>query len=209
MTDGPVGSEPLVVRPPTFDGSAAARIAEREFGKQGTVTELGGERDQNFRVDTDDGDAYVLKISSPADDAAALDLQTKALRHVYRSAPDLPVMQIVPTTDRSAWTAVNDGDETFLVRMFTHVPGRTASGSVLDEDALYAYGAVVARLGKALRGFFHPEAEYDIIWDLRHASELRSLLDSVADEDDATSPNASWNGSKRASNRCSTRFAHR
>ncbi|MFC4248755.1 aminotransferase class III-fold pyridoxal phosphate-dependent enzyme [Natribaculum luteum] len=181
MTDVPLGAEPLVAQPPTFDESKAARIAERSFGKRGTVTELGGERDQNFRVDTDDGEAYVLKISSPADDSTALDLQTKALQHVCRTDPDLPVMRIVPTVDGSPWTSVEDG-ETHFVRMFTHVPGQTASGEDLDYDSLYEYGAIVARLGKALRGFFHPDAEYDILWDLGHASELRSFLDSVADD---------------------------
>jgi hypothetical protein len=40
---------------------------------------------------------------------------------------------------------------------------------------------VVARVGRALRGFFHPAARYDILWDLRHTPRLRPLLDAVAD----------------------------
>jgi 4-aminobutyrate aminotransferase-like enzyme/aminoglycoside phosphotransferase len=182
MTNGPLGTEALVVQPPSFTVSKAAEIAEREFGKSGTVTELSSERDQNFRVDTDEGDAFVLKVSSSADDAAALDLQTEALRHVYRTAPDLPVMEIVPTVDGSAWTSVDDDGASHLVRMFTYVPGRIASGEALDEASLFEYGEVVARVGQALRGFFHPDAEYDILWDLEHAPELRKLLDSVTDE---------------------------
>ncbi|WP_199243358.1 aminotransferase class III-fold pyridoxal phosphate-dependent enzyme [Halopenitus persicus] len=163
-----------------MDERRAARIAEREFGKPGTATELGGERDQNFRIDVADGEAYVLKISSPADDEASLDLQTEALRHIQRADPDLPVMEPVPTTDGSLWTTIED-DETYHVRLFTHVPGRPVPGQDLDAEALFEYGAVVARLGKALRGFFHPDADYDVLWDLRHVPELRSLLDSVTD----------------------------
>ncbi|SEH43035.1 4-aminobutyrate aminotransferase [Halopenitus malekzadehii] len=178
MTDAATLIEPFVVQPPTIDERRAARIAEREFGTQGTATELGGERDQNFRIDVDDGEAYVLKVSSPADDEASLDLQTEALRHIQRTDPDLPVMEPVPTTDGSLWTTIED-DETYHVRLFTHVPGRPVPGQDLDAEALFKYGAVVARLGKALRGFFHPDADYDILWDLRHVPELRSLLDSV------------------------------
>ncbi|WP_411966116.1 aminotransferase class III-fold pyridoxal phosphate-dependent enzyme [Haloferax sp. YSMS24] len=182
MSDGPPGTEALVVHPPSYEISDAAEIADRVFGVSGSVTELSSERDQNFRIDTDEGDAYVLKISSPADDAATLDLQTEALRHVYRTDPDLPVMEIVPTVDGSAWTSVTDDDGVRnFVRMFTHVPGRIVSEETLDEDALYEYGEVVARLGNALRGFFHPNADYDILWDLQHAASLRSLLDSVTD----------------------------
>ncbi|USZ73715.1 aminotransferase class III-fold pyridoxal phosphate-dependent enzyme [Natronosalvus halobius] len=182
MTDASTLLEPFIVQPPTLEEQQAARIAEHEFGKQGTVTELGGERDQNFRIDVGDGEAYVLKISSPADDVSSLDLQTEALRHVHRIDPDLPVMEPVPTVDGSSWTSVDDG-ETYFVRMFTHVSGRTVSGEELDEDALYEYGAVVARLGRSLRGFFHPDADYEILWDLRHASELRSVLEYVTDEE--------------------------
>lgn len=183
MTDGPKGSEPLIAPSPAFGVSEAARIAERSFGVSGTVSELGGERDQNFRVDTDDGAAFVLKISNPADDPAALDLQTEALRHISDSDPELPVMRTVPTNDGSPWTSIDDADGvTHYVRLFTLVPGRTASPEELDHAALHAYGAVIARVGRALRGFFHSDARYDILWDLRHTPRLRSLLDAVMDD---------------------------
>ncbi|SDY12292.1 aminotransferase class III-fold pyridoxal phosphate-dependent enzyme [Halopenitus persicus] len=180
MTDAATLLEPFVVQPPTLNERRAARIAEREFGKPGTATELGGERDQNFRIDAADGEAYVLKVSSPADDEASLDLQTEALRHIRRTDPDLPVMEPVSTIDGSPWTTVEDG-ETYHVRLFTHVPGRPVPGQDLDAEALQEYGAMVARLGRALRGFFHPDADYDILWDLQHVPELRSLLDSITD----------------------------
>jgi 4-aminobutyrate aminotransferase-like enzyme len=179
MTDDPPGTEPLVTSPPAFDASNAADLAERHFGKRGTVSELGGERDQNFHVVTDDGDEFLLKISNPADDLAALDLQTKALRHVYDTDPDLPVMRIVPTVDGSPWTTTEADGVTHYVRMFTYLPSGAASVDEMDDDALYEYGATVARVGEALRGFFHPDARYDIIWDLRHAPDLRPFLDSI------------------------------
>ncbi|MBV0926322.1 aminotransferase class III-fold pyridoxal phosphate-dependent enzyme [Halomicroarcula limicola] len=180
MIETPQLLKPLTVQPPTIDEQQAAWIAEHEFGKQGSATEIGGERDQNFRVDVDEDEAYVLKISSPADDVGSLDLQTEALHHVNRIDPDLPIMEPVPTLDGSFWTSIDVG-ETYYVRMFTHVSGHPVSGSELDDEVLYDYGSVVARLGKALRSFFHPNADYDIVWDLRHTSELRPLLDSVTD----------------------------
>jgi 4-aminobutyrate aminotransferase-like enzyme len=181
MTGDPPGTDPLVVSPPTFDASRAAAIAAREFGATGEVTELGGERDQNFRLDTDDG-AYVLKISNAEDGPATLDLQTAAIRHVGRTAPDLPVMQVVPTVDGEPWAAVEADGETHLVRLFTLLPGEEVSGAELSEAALFEYGASVATVGEALRGFFHPEARYEILWDLRYAPELRSLVEYVDDE---------------------------
>jgi 4-aminobutyrate aminotransferase-like enzyme/Ser/Thr protein kinase RdoA (MazF antagonist) len=179
MSGDPQGLDPLVVSPPAFDAASAAAIAAREFDEAGTVTELGGERDQNFRLTTDDGEQFLLKISSPADDAAALDLQTQALRHVAETDPGLPVMRLVPTTDGDPWTAVDADGVTYLVRLFSYLSSGSVPAQDLDAEALFAYGESVARLGQALRGFFHPDARYDILWDLRHASDLRSLIDSV------------------------------
>lgn len=174
------GDDGILTAPkPSFDPEAATDLAERVFGKSGTVSELGGERDQNFRLDTSEGDAFVLKISNPAEDPEALDLQTQALRHIARTDPDLPVMDLVHTVDGEPWAAVDHDGETHLVRLFTLVPGRMPSGPELDHDALYAYGEVAARMGVALRGFFHPGAQYDILWDLKNTPQLRSRLDAV------------------------------
>lgn len=181
MSD-PTGDGLLTAPKPSFDDEAVAALLDDAYGVQGSLSELGGERDQNVRVDATDGESYVLKISNPAEEPAALDLQTEALRHVQRTAPDLPVMELVSTTDGEPWTAVeSDAGQTHLVRLFTLVPGRRASAADFDDDALRAYGATIARLGEALQGFFHPEARYDILWDLRNTLDLRERLTSVGD----------------------------
>lgn len=181
MKNGPQGSESMISEPPAIDVSKISNIAESKFGKSGTVSELGGERDQNFRIDTDT-DAFVLKVINQADDREVLDFRTQALRHIYSSDPDLPVMEIVPTINGSPWTSIDKNDETHFVRMFTTVPGRKDSFNDLNHEALYNYGEVIARVGQALRGFFHPEARYELLWDLRHTSGFRSLLDNITDD---------------------------
>lgn len=179
MTDGPAFT-PLTAPTPALDLGRAADLLEGAYGLDGTLSELGGERDQNVRVDADDG-AYVLKISNPADGAGDLDLQNAAMAHVRETDPDLPVMELQETIDGDPWTTIDvDGDEC-LVRVFTFLPGRIATADELDRDALVAYGADVARVGRALRGFFHPDARYEILWDIRHALRLRDLLDAVDD----------------------------
>ncbi|MFO7925989.1 aminotransferase class III-fold pyridoxal phosphate-dependent enzyme [Natronomonas sp.] len=175
------GIAPLVASPPAFDATRAEHIAAQRFGELGAATELGGERDQNFRIDTDDG-RYVLKISNHTDGPETLDVQAEALRHISRTAPDLPVMQPVPTVEGNPWTAVEMDGETHLIRLFTFLPGGSPSGGTLDEDALYEYGGTVARVGRALRGFFHPDARYEVLWDLRYTSDLRELIYAIKDD---------------------------
>jgi 4-aminobutyrate aminotransferase-like enzyme len=172
----------LTAPKPSFDDESIAALLDRAYDVEGSLSELGGERDQNVRVDVPDGPSYVLKISNPAEDPTALDLQTRALRHVQRTAPSLPVMELVTTTGGEPWTAVeSDAERTHLVRLFTLVPGRRAEAADFDDDALRAYGATIARTGEALQGFFHSAARYDILWDLRNTLDLRERLASVED----------------------------
>lgn len=181
MTVDLTGSAPLVEPAPSIDPETVADLASRLFGVDGIPTALGGERDRNFRIDAAD-EKYVLKVSNPADGPGVLDLQTRALGHLAETEPDLPVMRVVSTTEGSDWAAVDiEGVGTHHVRLFTHCPGRRASPEELDHEALHRYGRGVARVGRGLQGFFHPEARYDILWDIRHAPELRSLLDAVDD----------------------------
>lgn len=178
----PTGSaaDPLVVPAPSLGHEAAARIAEKSFGIRGRISDLGGERDQNLRIDTSEGRGYILKVSNPADGPEVLDLQAKALRHLAQHDPELPVMRVVPSLSGSDWVSTAaPGGADHLVRIFTRVPGRTRAAEDLDPTALRAYGTVVARMARALRGFFHPAARYEILWDLRHTSRLRPMLEAV------------------------------
>jgi Ser/Thr protein kinase RdoA (MazF antagonist) len=44
-------------------------------------------------------------------------------------------------------------------------------------------GTCLARLTLALRGFFHPIANYELLWDLKHTLKLRQYLPHITDAD--------------------------
>ena len=171
--------DPLVSTPPAFGEAAARQILRDGFGRDGMLTPLAGERDQNFRVDAPGG-RFLLKISNPADDRPVLEMQAAALRHIEQVDPGLPVMRALPTAAGEPWVEVAGPDgRTYPARLFTFLPGRAAAAAELDAAAIRAFGQVTARLGRALRGFFHPAADYEIQWDLSHALKLRPLLADV------------------------------
>jgi 4-aminobutyrate aminotransferase-like enzyme/Ser/Thr protein kinase RdoA (MazF antagonist) len=174
--------DPLESAPPAFGAEAARQILRVTFGVAGSLTPLAGERDQNFRVDTADGGRFLLKISNPADDGPALDMQTAAFRHIERADPALPVMRSLLTISGEPWAEVSGPDgRAYPVRMFSFVPGQHVAATTLTAPALRAFGQVTARLGRALRGFFHPAADYQTLWDISHAPALRPLLTHVSD----------------------------
>src|SRR5215472_9688538 len=174
--------DPLASTPPAFEIEAARQILRAGFGVEAPLTPLAGERDQNFRVDTRDGPRFLLKISNPADGRAVLDMQTAALRHIGQVDPDLPVMRALPTAAGEPWVEIAGPEgRAYPVRLFTFLPGRVAATTTLTTPAIRSFGQVTARLGRALRGFFHPAADYEILWDLTHALKLRPLLTHVSE----------------------------
>jgi 4-aminobutyrate aminotransferase-like enzyme/Ser/Thr protein kinase RdoA (MazF antagonist) len=175
--------DPLQAPPPAFVLADAERIARRVFGISGSLTPLPSERDLNFRLDDRQGRSFLLKLQNPADDAPVVDFQTLAIVHVAGVDPSLPVMRVLPTLDGRRWAEERGPDgRTSLVRLFTFLEGHNPATEELDEEALFGWGATVARLGRSLRGFFHPAAGYPILWDIRRAPELRERLRFVRDE---------------------------
>ena len=176
-------SDPLETTPPAFNDEAARRILRDRFGvESASLTPLAGERDQNFRVDTADGRRLLFKISNPADGLYTIEMQTAALRHIERVDPGLPVMRPLPDVVGEPWVEVRGPDgRNYPARLFTFLPGRVTANTALSTQAILSFGQTAARLGRALRGFFHPAADYEILWDLTHAARLRLLLSHVPD----------------------------
>jgi 4-aminobutyrate aminotransferase-like enzyme/Ser/Thr protein kinase RdoA (MazF antagonist) len=174
--------DPLDTTPPLLEPEIARQVLRKSFGIEGSLTPLDGERDQNFRVDADAGGRYLLKISNPADDRPVVEMQSAALRHIEMVDPGLPVMRALPTVDGAPWAEVSGADGgVYLVRLFSFLPGRLISASALTTQAIWSLGQVTARLGRALRGFFHPAADYEIKWDISRMPRLRPLLTHLAD----------------------------
>jgi len=189
MTDSAAGAtsvpgelDPLDSPPPAFGAHEAERLAADVFGVDATGSPLVSERDQNVKLATDDGSGFVLKIGNPADDPGVIDMQTQALLHVARTDPTLPVMRLVPTLGGSFHADVIGPDgRSHIVRMVTLLPGRTMASEELRLDTLYAFGVACARLGVAMRGFFHASAGHPLLWNVKHALELRPLVRHIPD----------------------------
>jgi 4-aminobutyrate aminotransferase-like enzyme/Ser/Thr protein kinase RdoA (MazF antagonist) len=175
--------DPLESTPPAFGDEAATEILRDGFGvDSSSLKPLAGERDQNFRVDTASGQRFLFKISNPADDEPVLAMQAAALRHIEQVDPDLPVMRALPTAEGESWLEVPGPEgRNYLARLFTFLPGHVAANTALTTEAIWSHGRITARLGRALRGFFHPAADYEILWDITCAHKLRPLLSHISD----------------------------
>ncbi|MGH2357307.1 MAG: aminotransferase class III-fold pyridoxal phosphate-dependent enzyme [Candidatus Limnocylindria bacterium] len=181
----------LEATPPSLTAADAEGIARTIFGVDGQAEPLVSERDQNFRLTDTDGARWVLKVSNAAEDPGVVEMEVAAVERIAEVDPALPVPLARRTFDGEPIGRVEAGGATHLVRLLPFMPGRTVEPHELDERALREIGAVVARLGHALRGFFHPAAGRVILWDQQRLPRLfhhaalvedgarRELLDRV------------------------------
>ncbi len=175
--------ERLLLTPaPSFTAAEAEAIMKDLYGFAGKAAALGSERDQNFHLVSDSGEQFVIKIANSSEETAIIDLQLKALRHINRVDPDLPVPEVHLSKNGKLIeeVAAPDGRK-HPVRVVSYLPGVYPKNEYIGEDLYRQLGIVLARTATALRGFFHPAANYELLWDLKHAANLRKYLKYVSD----------------------------
>ena len=163
----------LVSDAPDVPPEKARAVAGRLFGIAGSVTPLESDRDSSFLL-ADGERRWVLKFFHNDEDPAVIDFQSQALAHVARTDPGLRIPEVVATRrGRSRGRiALADGRRS-IVRLLSWVPGVVLSEAPESWRLRRSTGALVARLDRALQGFFHPGARHTLLWDIRQAPALR------------------------------------
>ena len=64
---------------------------------------------------------------------------------------------------------------------FGYLPGATLKDAPDDPRLMRNVGEILARLGQALRGFFHPGADHLLAWDLKRMDRLSDLAANIND----------------------------
>ncbi|HWT92982.1 MAG TPA: aminotransferase class III-fold pyridoxal phosphate-dependent enzyme [Solirubrobacteraceae bacterium] len=185
----------LVGARPRLDANVAVEIARDVFGVATATAarDLGSERDRTFLLaDAQEQPLAILKVSNSAEDPAVLDMEAAVALHVARVDPSLTVAQPKRPTHtgeaegdgveglRAPW---RDGDGTLhWTRLYDVLPGHSRiPATELTDAALIAWGETAARLGRALRGFTHPQAHRTMLWDVQHALRTRAMLGDIPD----------------------------
>ncbi|MGL4278930.1 MAG: phosphotransferase, partial [Albidovulum sp.] len=176
MTDSTAAGTRMTADQPRFSAEAAAALARDLFGLTGRLDPLTSERDQNFRLTAEDGRRYVLKIANAAEPREVTNFQTRALAHIARTAPDLPVQRVIASVSGKEETLLPGGH---VLRLLTWLDGTPLHAAPASPALRRSVGISAARLTRALEGFSHPAENHELIWDIRNAAKLRPLLGAV------------------------------
>ncbi len=168
---------------PTLRLSNVQQIAAEYFGLCGNAKPIYSERDQNTLFREDDGGAWVLKVANTDEDPGVIDCQIEVLRHIQRVDPSIPVPRIRLTNGRQKTVRVNFEDgSAHSVYALSYLEGYVAGNRELEPAMLHRIGGLQARLGLAMRGFFHPAAgERKLLWDVRMAPQYLQFVDMLPD----------------------------
>jgi 4-aminobutyrate aminotransferase-like enzyme/Ser/Thr protein kinase RdoA (MazF antagonist) len=163
----------LISDTPDFPEDQVHAIARRLFGIDGDLKFLDSDRDLNFRLRNDDG-TWVLKFFHPEEDTGVIDFQTQALLHIAETDPDLLVPWVTPTKRGQPYGKAKAPDgRTSIVRLLGWVPGSDLHLVPDTRNLRHSTGALVARLDRALHGFYHPSALHTLVWDIKQSPALR------------------------------------
>ena len=159
--------------PPELGKEEIQQLLEREYALSGELSPLVSERDQNFRLDTEDGQRFVVKIANAAEATVVTEFQVAALRHLEQSNCPVAVPRVVPTRHGEFATSIRPRSDHHVVRVVTWVPGRPLVGACPDTRLARELGETLAHLDAGLRDFEHPGERQELLWDMQRAGEVR------------------------------------
>lgn len=173
--------------PPDPPDDVVRQIANDLYGVTGALVRLRGERSHNTRFTTPDGDEFVLRIASASEPAAMIDCHARALVHVERVDPSLPIPRMLVARNGQLVPAVELDGLSHRVRLETYLPGVTLyDGQPVSPASLSMIGALLGGVAVALAEFDHPAAWGFMPWDIANGLVLDDALNHALAADAAS-----------------------
>ena len=148
------------------------------YGLSGELTPLEGEIDNNFQIQTTQGDKFLLKIYGSERDKQFLDFQEKLLLYLRNNYKDLVVPKIISTSNGNLSTFFVDerGDKRNIM-LVSWIPGRVWNHVNPHTKKLrFKLGFTCGSISKALNNFDHKFAHRSFDWDIAQGLWTKEYL---------------------------------
>ncbi len=165
----------------------AVRLCHQIYGILGVAKKQTGELDFNYKITTESGENYILKISRPDTDDAYFDFQQKLLLHIdgkwndlsQEGKSDFKFPKIIKTqAGENQISIVDDFGQSRKVRLLDWVTGRLWSSVNPQLDNLrYSLGEKGGEITSILQDFNHPCASRVFDWDIAQMAWTYPHLD--------------------------------
>ena len=153
-------------------------ILLKDYGLSGELIHLEGEIDNNFKIQTTQGDEFVLKIYGRERDKQFLDFQEKLLLYLRNNYKDLVVPKIISTSNGHLSTFFVDekGDKRNIM-LVSWIPGRVWNHVNPHTKKLrFKLGFTCGSISKDLNNFDHKFAHRSFDWDIAQGLWTKEYL---------------------------------
>ena len=143
-------------------------ILKENYGLSGELAQLEGEIDNNLKIQTAQGDIFMLKIYGSDRDNQFLDFQEKILLYLSDNFKKPVVPKIIKTTNGNLSTIFKDdkGDKR-NIKLFSWIPGRVWNDvNPQNKKLRYQLGFTCGTLSNVLNNFDHKFAHRSFDWDI-------------------------------------------
>ncbi len=156
----------------------AEKLALKLFNIKGKASALPGELDFNFRLKSENGEGYILKVSRPNENEAYLDFQQKLLQHIDSQQTNIIAPRVILDVNGKAISEYDDDiGNSRKVRLLSWISGRIwSSVNPQLDDLRFSLGKQCGKLTAALLGFEHPMANREFEWDIAQALWTKTHL---------------------------------
>lgn len=172
----------LETPPPEVSTDTAVEAAVGLFGLRAvSAQELPGERDRNFLIKTLEGEHFVIKVVHPAEDPAVSALQARLLQHL--AARGVPAQTVVAPLEGNepVLRLAASPPVSCLVRCVTYLPGERLATVMPSSARWRELGRFLSGVDLALADLDEPLANRPFLWDIKHATSLRPLVQYIGD----------------------------
>lgn len=160
-------------------------VLASQFGIEGVISLLTGERDKNFRVAATDGRDYLLKVTNSAEPHEVTKFQTEALLQIEKINPVLPVPRVVPTREGASELLLDlPGQGTSVLRILTFLHGEPLHRVERSTCQRRNIAACLAELDLALKDAGGPIIPHELQWDIKYALRLRQKIGAISNPTD-------------------------
>jgi 4-aminobutyrate aminotransferase-like enzyme/Ser/Thr protein kinase RdoA (MazF antagonist) len=166
----------------TNNTSQTEKLKEHIFNSfklKGVLSPLAGEVDINFKMVTEQGEAFVVKVFAPDRDLEFLNFQERLLTHLESKELNFDVPQVIKThTGESTSNFIDENQQQRSVRVLSWISGRLWNHVNPHTEALrYELGTLCGTLSTALLDFDHPFAHREFEWDIATGLWVKEYLE--------------------------------
>lgn len=172
---------------PSLSKEAVPSIVHANYGLNVVeVSQLDSYDDQNFKVVTDQGENFVLKVSNSEDSniPQLLEETNRLLIFCHDNGVPVPAPIVNHSNPSGVFRISIDNSNTeFAIRLMKYIPGTLLMDIPLTEPVLEDIGKNLALSTKVVSQFKSKVLESrDIVWSLLNIDRLHEFLSAVTDE---------------------------